>query len=178
MRPFIALVFALVAATPDAHACADVPMYPIQPGAALYAFPSYTRQLVTADSPNLWSFAVLGQFGITHFTGRIRDASGGALTVYQADPRVTITKPTPDEIDYAATFDSDNDTYFGFQFQSAGPRVVFEPRNDSVYSETDYPKPDGHGGAILYDRPIFALTLEAGGGTISDPAVLFCDSYE
>jgi hypothetical protein len=172
------LAAATVLGVADARACAPIELYPIRPDTPLYAFPSYTRQLVTAANPNLWSFAMLGQSGVTHFQGRIRDASGGALNVYTSDPGIAITRPSADEIDYTLTYDSSvNGQAVHFEFTSASPRVVFEPLNDSVFSQTVYPKPDNNTGLIPARTP-FALTLEATGGRVFDPAILYCDGFE
>ena len=174
------LAAALAFAFADASACdATINVYPIRPNTGLYVFPGPTQQLITANLGNSWRVAWYGGNGGTvHFTGKLRDASGGVLVPISVSPNTTITRPSPSEIDFAATWTlSQQTTTDSIDFASASTTVIIELHNDSpIGTFTSYPKPD-----LTEGYPIgnpFAMTLESTGGAISDPAVGFCDDFE
>jgi hypothetical protein len=175
----LVLAAALATAFADASACeATINVYPIRPNTALYVFPGFTQQLITANLNNSWRVAWQGGSGVTHFSGKLRDRAGGTLVPRFVSSSTTVTRPSASEIDFEATWDSSQARGADYiDFQSASTTVIIELNNDSrVSSFTTYPKPD-----LTEGYPIgnpFAMTLESTGGTISDPAVGFCDDFE
>jgi hypothetical protein len=173
------LAAALTLAFADAAACeASINVYPIRPNTALYVFPGFTQQLITANLNNSWRVAWQGGSGVTHFSGKLRDRSGGTLVVRAVSSSTTITRPAASEIDFEATWDSSQARGAeAIDFQSTSTTVIIELHNDSrVSSFTIYPKPD-----LTEGYPIgnpFAMTLDAVGGVIGDPAGGFCDDFE
>ena len=179
LRRFV-LAASLALAFTDATACdATINVYPIRPNTGLYTFPGITEQLITANLNNSWRVAWKGgTSGVTHFTGKLRDRAGGTLVLRSVSSSTTITQPSPSEIDFVGTWDSSQRAGADYlDFQSTSTTVIMELHNDSpVAGFTTYPKPD-----LTEGYPIgnpFAMTLDATGGKISDPAVGFCDDFE
>lgn len=176
---FAALLAGATLAAADARACsAPINLYPIRPNTGLLVFPGFTQQLITANLNNSWRVAWLGGSGVTHFTGRLRDASGGVLNVVVSNPNTVITRVSASEITYASTWNSSMEPgATSLDFVTSSPTVIMELHNDSpTFSITVYPTPQ-----LTEGYPVgnpFAMTLNATGGVLADPEEVFCNGYE
>ena len=165
-----------------ASACGGTtPVAQIETGGSLYIFPGFGQMSVTgsagtATTANSWRIGWYGGAGVTHFSGRMIDSEGGAI-YFAGITNGTTTQPTPDELDFAATFDLS--TASGVQyidFISTSRTIEVHLDADAFYI-VSYPAPGNVEQHPTTDP--FGLSFDTTPTTIPDAmGNIFCSGFE
>jgi hypothetical protein len=153
----------------------------IESGGSLYIFPGFgqigvTGTAGTATTANSWRIGWYGGAGVTHFSGRMVDSEGGAI--YSAGiTNGSTTQPTPDELDFAATFDLN--TASGVQYIDfiSTSRTIQLHLDADAYYIASYPAP-GNVERHPNTDP-FALSFDTTPTIIADAmGNVFCSGFD
>jgi hypothetical protein len=178
----IAIALGMTSLPWPAFACGGTtPVAQIETGGSLYIFPGFgqigvTGTAGTATTANSWRIGWYGGAGVTHFSGRMIDSEDGAI--YSAGiSNGTATQPSPDELDFAATFDLS--TASGVQYID----FISTSRTIQVHLDADaffiisYPAPGNVEQHPATDP--FALSFDAAPTAVPDAmGNLFCSGFE
>jgi hypothetical protein len=183
-RKLIAIAIALgIAQSPvQVLACGGTaPVAQIQTGASLYIFPGFgqlgvTGTAGTATTANSWRIGWYGGAGVTHFSGRMIDSGGGAI--YSAGiSNGTTTQPSPDELDFAATFDLSTASGVQYIDFSSTSRTIEVHLDADAFYIVSYPAP-GNVERHPNTDP-FALSFDAAPTAVPDAmGNVFCSGFE